>query len=555
MKYEKIVKIAVGIITVAIFFVGVNMVLADLSTPVVTSVAGGDGYINTAERSAFPISGTVTATTSASTLIINLYDGTNSATSTISLEAGTTTYATTTLSAATMDEGTVNIRVEVADGVATSSVLATTTTLDITAPTIASTTISSNNASTTLAKAGNIITLYATSSETVSTPSITFTSGGVAVAGTVTITNPSALAYKAVYTASSTDTAGAIGFSIGSFTDTAGNPTAASSTTLKPSTGTGVTFDKTAPTVSTVVWNAGTDTDGDTNISATDTIVVTFSEAMATTTATSTNIDTVLGLSGSHTFGTSPTATWTGLTILTITLGTDTTVASGDTITPTSAVTDATGNAFTSVVTTAITDAVAPVAPVSSLAAGTYTSTEAAILTSVGSSNIYYTIDGTTPSCTSGALYSTPITVERSITLKAVGCDAYSNESSVFSAAYTITRVGGSGGTSGRNPKAATPATPAVPGVSPATPAVPAHKALTAGSFSRDLFVGSEGDDVVTLQTFLEQSGYLTIPNGVAKGYFGGLTKAAVKKFQKDVGLPTPGRVGPATRGILNKGQ
>ena len=93
-----------------------------------------------------------------------------------------------------------------------------------------------------------------------------------------------------------------------------------------------------------------------------------------------------------------------------------------------------------------------------------------------------------------------------------------------------------------------------MPGISPAVPAIPAHKALTK-AISNDLSVGVEGDDVVNLQTFLEQNGYLVMPNGVAKGYFGGLTMKAVMKFQKDAGLPMVGRVGPLTRAFLNKGQ
>ena len=74
-------------------------------------------------------------------------------------------------------------------------------------------------------------------------------------------------------------------------------------------------------------------------------------------------------------------------------------------------------------------------------------------------------------------------------------------------------------------------------------------------TLSRDLSVGLTGDDVVALQTYLESNGYLVMPEGVAKGYFGGRTKAAVMNFQKDEGLPMVGRVGPMTRGVLNQGQ
>jgi hypothetical protein len=546
MKYEKLVKIAVGIVAIVVLFVAAISVYAAVTKPTITTVAG-NGLINSSEKASFQVVGTNTATTSASTVTVNLSDGTNSATSTLALLASATNYSATS-SATGLSDGTIDVSVWVSDGVATSTVATTTAVLDSAAPTIASTTISSSNASTTLIKAGSSVTLYATSSEAVSTPLINFTFGGVASASTSVVTALSSTAFKAVVYASTTDTEGVVGFSIGSFTDTAGNAVAASSTTLKPSTGTGVTFDKTGPTISSVVYN---DIDSSATFSAGDTIVVTFNEAMDVTTATSTNVNTVLGPSGGHTSGTSPTATWTGLTIITVTFGTTPTVVSGDTINPTSAVTDAAGNADASTATAMI----APSTPVSSLVVGTYTSTESATLSSTNSTSIYYTMDDTTPTCSSGILYASALNINHSLTLKAVGCDALLNPSPVLSAAYVINHSGGSsagGGGGGRNVNAATPAIPAVPGVTPAVPAVPAHKALTM-ALSRDLSVGSEGDDVVALQTFLEGAGYLVIPNGVAKGYFGGLTKAAVKKFQKAVGLPTPGRVGPATRGILNK--
>src|SRR5690349_10900664 len=74
-------------------------------------------------------------------------------------------------------------------------------------------------------------------------------------------------------------------------------------------------------------------------------------------------------------------------------------------------------------------------------------------------------------------------------------------------------------------------------------------------SFKTDLKVGSTGADVSALQTWLIQNMY-HIPSieagKVSKGIFGGETKAAVQKFQKDRKLPTTGFVGPLTRGQLN---
>ncbi|MEN9647580.1 MAG: trimeric autotransporter adhesin, partial [Candidatus Parcubacteria bacterium] len=64
-------------------------------------------------------------------------------------------------------------------------------------------------------------------------------------------------------------------------------------------------------------------------------------------------------------------------------------------------------------------------------------------------------------------------------------------------------------------------------------------------AFARYLTIGSTGTDVAELQTILETNGYLVMPAGVAKGYFGALTKNAVVKWQAAVGLPATGYFGP----------
>jgi len=69
--------------------------------------------------------------------------------------------------------------------------------------------------------------------------------------------------------------------------------------------------------------------------------------------------------------------------------------------------------------------------------------------------------------------------------------------------------------------------------------------------FYRSLSFGFRGPDVTTLQTMLEQKGFLTMPFGVAKGFFGVLTGAAVARYQTSVGLPSVGLVGPLTRAKL----
>ncbi len=72
--------------------------------------------------------------------------------------------------------------------------------------------------------------------------------------------------------------------------------------------------------------------------------------------------------------------------------------------------------------------------------------------------------------------------------------------------------------------------------------------------FNRNLTVGYSGEDVIELQTKLESLGYLKIPQGTAKGFFGQLTRKALAEYQEANGIvPAVGYFGPVTRQILNK--
>jgi len=74
--------------------------------------------------------------------------------------------------------------------------------------------------------------------------------------------------------------------------------------------------------------------------------------------------------------------------------------------------------------------------------------------------------------------------------------------------------------------------------------------------FARDLTVGSNGSDVVALQTFLEQRGFLVMPSGVSKGYFGALTRAALAQYQTSKKIvPAEGYFGHLTRTMVNGGE
>ncbi len=72
-------------------------------------------------------------------------------------------------------------------------------------------------------------------------------------------------------------------------------------------------------------------------------------------------------------------------------------------------------------------------------------------------------------------------------------------------------------------------------------------------TFGADLTVGSQGADVVALQQMLVTKGFLTIPAGVAMGYFGELTRSALATFQSANGIsPASGYFGPITRTKVN---
>lgn len=72
-------------------------------------------------------------------------------------------------------------------------------------------------------------------------------------------------------------------------------------------------------------------------------------------------------------------------------------------------------------------------------------------------------------------------------------------------------------------------------------------------TFNTNLTVGSRGADVVALQSFLESKGVLTIPAGVAKGYFGAMTRSALAAYQSMKGItPAAGYFGPITRAAVS---
>jgi len=77
-------------------------------------------------------------------------------------------------------------------------------------------------------------------------------------------------------------------------------------------------------------------------------------------------------------------------------------------------------------------------APTSSPVVATYTSAQSVTLSASGASSIRYTTDGTSPTCSSGTLYSTALSLNSTQTVKAISCYPNSNTSTVASYTYTF---------------------------------------------------------------------------------------------------------------------
>ena len=86
------------------------------------------------------------------------------------------------------------------------------------------------------------------------------------------------------------------------------------------------------------------------------------------------------------------------------------------------------------------------VAPAASPIAGTYGSTQSVVLSAAGATSIRYTVDNSTPTCSSGTVYSSAISIATSKTIEAIACYANNNSSSVSNIAYTISVSSGGGG-------------------------------------------------------------------------------------------------------------
>ncbi|MES2060047.1 MAG: peptidoglycan-binding protein [Patescibacteria group bacterium] len=82
----------------------------------------------------------------------------------------------------------------------------------------------------------------------------------------------------------------------------------------------------------------------------------------------------------------------------------------------------------------------------------------------------------------------------------------------------------------------------------------PTSAAVDCTALTRNLYFGSRdyftGGEVTKLQVFLSEEGYF---NPSPTGYFGGVTFASVKRFQRDHNIITTGFVGPLTRAEIQR--
>ncbi len=482
----------------------------------------------------------------------------------------------------------------------------------LTSPVVTPVNLVSDNASTTLAKVGDVVTLtFTTSTTTLVSPTVSIFSHATTTAIETVIDTTNSLY---TWAASTTMATGDLDGSVSLFA-TVGNSDGSATTSVTTTTdNSAVRFDKTPPTLNSIAWS---DVDGSTNISGTDTLVLTFSETMATTTLTTSNLDTALALTNSHTFGTSANGlaiSWNiAGTILTVTLGSDTTIVSGDTLDPASTITDAVGNADATATAIVIADNLAPNAPIG-LGSYVFHSYRFVSLSSFGSSQIRYTIDGTSPSCSVGTVYSSTLKISTVTTLKAIGCDVAGNSSAIITAQYnpavgdiianTITQtittlpvktvvnvkssVTGKIKTSvtAKKPLAAT--NPSGLSESQVQAIVSLLKSFgsignlvinnvtnslrgTVASvgasvkehikFVNNMHIGTRGGDVLLLQKYLDKNGFIVSKTGAGSlgnetTMFGFKTRAALIRYQKSRNIsPAVGYFGPKTRAEINIGE
>jgi plastocyanin len=157
----------------------------------------------------------------------------------------------------------------------------TSVTVDTTEPTFSSITMSSNNnVDNQYAKGGRTITLDIQANENINTPTVSFTSNGNPINGSVTVAG-SDDSYTASYVVQGNDTDGLVGFEISNISDLIGN-TASNISTL--TSGSGVTVDKVAPNILSATIASNNDNTSFAKVGETIQLTITADESITSPT-------------------------------------------------------------------------------------------------------------------------------------------------------------------------------------------------------------------------------------------------------------------------------
>lgn len=70
----------------------------------------------------------------------------------------------------------------------------------------------------------------------------------------------------------------------------------------------------------------------------------------------------------------------------------------------------------------------------------------------------------------------------------------------------------------------------------------------------QNMTIGSTGQNVVVLQSLLQEMGFMSIAQGIPMGYFGSVTKAGLAQYQISQSIyPTSGYFGPETKAVMHQ--